>query len=153
RDEKNEEDTPVLLGSPNQKGVMVAEGRSPGHISFSQEKAAVNHLFRAQLSSSAGLGSLLTENPGPLEDMQRVVQAPLPGSFSPDNELRWHVESPKARHVGYNGKGSRGGCGKFCAPTIVRFLRYAVATARRAMECGKSANRQSCSSATRALAE
>ncbi|CAN0231994.1 unnamed protein product, partial [Ectocarpus fasciculatus] len=43
--------------------------------------------FRAQLSSSAGLDSLIRENPEAMEDLQRVLEAQVAGSFHADDEL------------------------------------------------------------------
>ncbi|CAM9237406.1 unnamed protein product [Ectocarpus sp. 8 AP-2014] len=76
--DESEEDAPVLLGSPKPEGEVVAKGLSPEHSSLSPEKATeVHRPCRAQLSFSAWLDSLVTESPGALEDIQRVMEAPV----------------------------------------------------------------------------
>ncbi|CAN0020515.1 unnamed protein product [Ectocarpus sp. 13 AM-2016] len=45
-------------------------------------------MFTGQLSSSAGLDSLIRENPEALEDIQRVLESTVAGSFYPDDERR-----------------------------------------------------------------
>ncbi|CAN0057169.1 unnamed protein product [Ectocarpus sp. 6 AP-2014] len=83
--DENEEDGPLPLVSPTHVGGRV---RSPENASLSPGKAAeVNQLFRVQLSSSAGLDSLIKENPEALEDIQRVIKAPAAGGFYFDDEL------------------------------------------------------------------
>ncbi|CAM9483769.1 unnamed protein product [Ectocarpus sp. 12 AP-2014] len=88
-DEK-EEDGPAPLDSPNQRQEVVGERvRSPERASLSPGMAEkVDRLFQAQLSSSAGLDSLIKENPAALEDIQRVLEVPAAGSLYPDDELR-----------------------------------------------------------------
>ncbi|CAN0517757.1 unnamed protein product, partial [Ectocarpus sp. 12 AP-2014] len=86
--DRKEENAPMALGSPTQ-GEEVVEDRalSLEHASLSpRKKPEVDRLFRAQLSSSAGLDSLISENPEALEDIQRVIEAHVVGSISPDNE-------------------------------------------------------------------
>ncbi|CAN0251301.1 unnamed protein product, partial [Ectocarpus fasciculatus] len=74
--------------TPNQRQEEVgAQTRSPEHGSLSPEKAEVDRSFRAQLSSSAGLDSLIRENPEAMEDLQRVIEAQVAGSFHADDEL------------------------------------------------------------------
>ncbi|CAM9346554.1 unnamed protein product [Ectocarpus sp. 12 AP-2014] len=84
-----EQDAPVPLGSPNQRQDAVGERvPSPEYGSSSAEKAEeVDRLFRAQLSSSAGLDSLMRENPEAMEDVQQVIEAQVSGSFYVDDEL------------------------------------------------------------------
>ncbi|CAM9751697.1 unnamed protein product [Ectocarpus sp. 4 AP-2014] len=88
-DNKDEEDAPVPLGAPNQREEVVGERvRSPEHASSSPGKAEeVVRVFQAQLSYSAGLDSLIRENPGALEDIQRVLEAPAAGNSYFDDEL------------------------------------------------------------------
>ncbi|CAM9255072.1 unnamed protein product [Ectocarpus sp. 13 AM-2016] len=86
-DEK-EEDAPVPPGSPNQREEVVAERTiSLERFSLSPEQTKVDRLFQAQLSSSAGLDSLIRENPEALADIQRVVEAQAAGRFSPVDKL------------------------------------------------------------------
>ncbi|CAN0186483.1 unnamed protein product, partial [Ectocarpus sp. 12 AP-2014] len=87
--DENEEDVPLPPVSPNQKEEVVGERvRSPEHASLSPGKAEeVDRVFRAQLSSSAGLDSLIRENPEALEDIQQVIKAQAAGSFCFDDEL------------------------------------------------------------------
>ncbi|CAM9150683.1 unnamed protein product [Ectocarpus sp. 8 AP-2014] len=87
-DEK-EEDAPVLLGSPTRGQQVVGESAIwPEHASLSPGKAKeVDRLFRAQLSSSARLDSLIRDKPEALEDIQRVIGSPGGGSFYFDYEL------------------------------------------------------------------
>ncbi|CAM9160171.1 unnamed protein product, partial [Ectocarpus fasciculatus] len=85
--EPNEEDAPLPLGSPDQRHETVGErARSPERASWSAEKAEVDELFRAQLLSSAGLGSLIRENSEALEDVQHVIEEIVAGQFSPGDE-------------------------------------------------------------------
>ncbi|CAB1113544.1 unnamed protein product [Ectocarpus sp. CCAP 1310/34] len=86
--DENEEDVPVPLGSPNQREEVVRERvRSPERASLSPEKTEeVDRLFTAQLSSHAGLNSLVRENPEALEDIQRVIQSTVVRSFYPDDK-------------------------------------------------------------------
>ncbi|CAM9482847.1 unnamed protein product [Ectocarpus sp. 12 AP-2014] len=86
--DKGAPDAPVPLGSPNQREEVVGERvRSPEHASLSPEEAAkVDRVFTGQLSSSAGLDSLIRENPAALEDIQRVLESTVAGSFCPDDE-------------------------------------------------------------------
>ncbi|CAM9603560.1 unnamed protein product, partial [Ectocarpus sp. 13 AM-2016] len=86
--DRKEEDAAMPLGSPTQ-GEEVVEDRALflEHASLSpREKSEVDRLFRAQLSSSAGLDSLIRENPEALEDIQRVMEAHVAGNVSPDNK-------------------------------------------------------------------
>ncbi|CBJ28474.1 Hypothetical leucine rich repeat protein [Ectocarpus siliculosus] len=87
--DETEEDAPVLLDSPNQRQEVVAgSANSTGRASTSPEKAEeVDRLFRAQLVSSAGLDSLIRENPAALENIQLAIERQVAGSFYPDNEL------------------------------------------------------------------
>ncbi|CAN0058079.1 unnamed protein product [Ectocarpus sp. 6 AP-2014] len=87
--DETEEDAPVLLDSPNQRQEVVAESAiSPGRASTSPEKAEeADRLFRAQLVSSAGLDSLIRENPAALENIQLAIERQVAGNFYPDNEL------------------------------------------------------------------
>ncbi|CAN0057944.1 unnamed protein product, partial [Ectocarpus sp. 6 AP-2014] len=89
RGDRMEKDAPVPPGSRNGRHEAVGERvRSPEHASLSPEKAEeADRVFKAQLSSSAGLDSLIRENPGALEDIQRVIEASVAGSVSADNEL------------------------------------------------------------------
>ncbi|CAM9335067.1 unnamed protein product [Ectocarpus sp. 13 AM-2016] len=82
-DEKEED-----AAAPNRRQDAVRESASsPEHASLSPEKAEeVDRLFQAQLSSSAGLDSLIRENPEAMEDIQGVLEAQVTGSFSPDDE-------------------------------------------------------------------
>ncbi|CAM9871247.1 unnamed protein product [Ectocarpus sp. 12 AP-2014] len=84
-----EKEAPVPLGSPNGRREAVRKRvPSPKRASLSLGKEEeVDRVFKAQLSSSAGLDSLIRKNPGALEDIQRVIEAPVAGSFSADNEL------------------------------------------------------------------
>ncbi|CAM9762173.1 unnamed protein product, partial [Ectocarpus sp. 13 AM-2016] len=62
--------------------------RSPEHDFLSPEKAAkLDRMFSAQLSSSAGLDTLIEKNPDALEDIQRVIAASTARSVYPDDEL------------------------------------------------------------------
>ncbi|CAM9783629.1 unnamed protein product, partial [Ectocarpus fasciculatus] len=70
-DDEIKQDASVPLSTPNQR----------------QEEAEVDRSFRAQLSSSAGLDSLIRENPEALQDIQRVMEAHVAGSFHADDEL------------------------------------------------------------------
>ncbi|CAN0057297.1 unnamed protein product [Ectocarpus sp. 6 AP-2014] len=87
--DKGAPDAPVLLDSPNQIQETVGERvRSPEHASLSPRKEEeVDRMFSAQLSSSAGLDSIIRENPGALEDIQRVIESTVAGRFHPDDEL------------------------------------------------------------------
>ncbi|CAM9230442.1 unnamed protein product, partial [Ectocarpus sp. 13 AM-2016] len=89
RGDQMEEEAPVPLGSPNGRHEAVRKRvRSPKRASLSPGKEEeVDRVFKAQLSSSAGLDSLIRKNPGALEDIQRVIEAPVAGSSSEDNEL------------------------------------------------------------------
>ncbi|CAN0209967.1 unnamed protein product, partial [Ectocarpus fasciculatus] len=86
---KEEENAPVPLDSPNLAQEAVGERvRSPEHASLSAEKVEeVDREFRAQLSSSAGLDSLIRDSPKALEDIQQVFEAQVTGSLSAGNEL------------------------------------------------------------------
>ncbi|CAM9178057.1 unnamed protein product [Ectocarpus sp. 8 AP-2014] len=85
--DQKEENAPMPLGSPSQGEEVAAERTvSPEHDSLSQEQAEAGRLFRAQLSSSAWLDSLIGENPEALEDIQRVIEAQVAGSVSPEYE-------------------------------------------------------------------
>ncbi|CAM9160247.1 unnamed protein product, partial [Ectocarpus fasciculatus] len=88
-DEKQEEEAPVPLGSPNKRQEAVGERvRSREHASLSRQKAEeADRGSTAQLSSSSGLNSLVRENPEALEDIQRVIGSPVAGSFPPDDQL------------------------------------------------------------------
>ncbi|CAN0439634.1 unnamed protein product, partial [Ectocarpus sp. 12 AP-2014] len=79
---------PQQLVAPNQReGAMGGRVRSPKSASSSPRKAEeADRAFRAQLSSSAGLDSLIKGNPEALEDIQRVIEAQVGGSFYPDDE-------------------------------------------------------------------
>ncbi|CAM9851490.1 unnamed protein product, partial [Ectocarpus sp. 8 AP-2014] len=85
----NEEDAPVPLGFPNQReGAVGKRVRSPEHTLLSPGKAKeMDRLFSAQLSSSAGLDSLIREKPKALEDIQRVIESTVAGSVFPDDKL------------------------------------------------------------------
>ncbi|CAN0047567.1 unnamed protein product [Ectocarpus sp. 12 AP-2014] len=87
--DETEGDPPVLFGSPNQRQEEVGERiRSSEHVSLSPGKTEeVDRLFKVQLSSSAGLDSLVRENPEALEDIQRAINASAAGSFYFDDEL------------------------------------------------------------------
>ncbi|CAN0264269.1 unnamed protein product, partial [Ectocarpus fasciculatus] len=89
-----EENAPVaVLGSPTQREATVGEQAvSQGYASSSPEQAEVDRLFRAQLLSSAGVDSLIRESPEAMEDIQRVLEAQVAASFSPDHE-RGDMES------------------------------------------------------------
>ncbi|CAM9609772.1 unnamed protein product [Ectocarpus fasciculatus] len=84
-----EQNAPVPLGSPNQRQEAVGElVPSPEHGSSSAEKAEeVDRVFRTQISSSAGLDSLIRENPEAMEDVRQVIEAQVAGSFYVDDEL------------------------------------------------------------------
>ncbi|CAN0269767.1 unnamed protein product [Ectocarpus sp. 12 AP-2014] len=89
RGRRKEEDAPVLLGSPNQRQEAVGERvSSPKRASSSPETAEeMDRMFSAQVSSSAGLDSLIREKPEALEDIQRVLKAPAAESFFFDDQL------------------------------------------------------------------
>ncbi|CAM9958270.1 unnamed protein product, partial [Ectocarpus fasciculatus] len=59
---------------------------SQQRASSSPEQAEVDRLFRAQLLSSAGVDSLVRQNPEAMEDIQRILEAQVAGSFSPDHD-------------------------------------------------------------------
>ncbi|CAM9449685.1 unnamed protein product [Ectocarpus sp. 8 AP-2014] len=89
KSDKSKEDDPVPIGSLNRKEEVGGERtRSPERASLSPGKAKeVDRLFRAQLVSSAGLDSLIRENPEALEDIQRVIEATTARRIYPDDEL------------------------------------------------------------------
>ncbi|CAN0209999.1 unnamed protein product, partial [Ectocarpus fasciculatus] len=83
----NEENTPVALRSPTRREETVEEQAvSQEHASSSPEQAEMDRLFRAQLLSSAGIDSLVRQNPEAMKDIQRVLEAQVAVSFSPDHE-------------------------------------------------------------------
>ncbi|CAM9572151.1 unnamed protein product, partial [Ectocarpus fasciculatus] len=84
----DEENAPVAaLGAPTEREEMVGgQAASQGYASLSPEQAEVDRLFQEQLLSFAGVGSLIRQNPGAMMDIQRVLQAQVAGSFSPDHE-------------------------------------------------------------------
>ncbi|CAM9613159.1 unnamed protein product [Ectocarpus fasciculatus] len=87
--DEEEEDAPVMLGSPNpRQGAGGEQVRFSQHGSLSPEQAEeVNGVLRAQLSSSAVLDSLIRENPQAMEDIQRVIEATVAGSFCLNDQL------------------------------------------------------------------
>ncbi|CAN0327751.1 unnamed protein product, partial [Ectocarpus fasciculatus] len=84
----NEENAPVaVLGSPTQREATAGEQAvSQERASSFPEQAGMDRLFRAQLLSSAGVDSLVRQHPKAMEDIQRVLEAQVAGSFSPDHE-------------------------------------------------------------------
>ncbi|CAM9974691.1 unnamed protein product [Ectocarpus fasciculatus] len=87
--DRKEEDTPVPPTSSPPEGEVVAESASsPKRVSSSPGNAEeVDRSFRAQLSSSAGLDSLIRENPEAMEDIQRVLEATVAGSVYLNDQL------------------------------------------------------------------
>ncbi|CAM9967402.1 unnamed protein product [Ectocarpus fasciculatus] len=87
--DENGEDAPARLDSLNEEGEVVAESASsPKRVSSSPGNAEeVDRSFRAQLSSSAGLDSLIRENPEAMEDIQRVLEATVAGSVYLNDQL------------------------------------------------------------------
>ncbi|CAN0080280.1 unnamed protein product, partial [Ectocarpus fasciculatus] len=87
--DEDEEDAPVPLSSLNEEGEVVAESASsPERVSSSPGNAEeVDRSFRAQLSSSAGLDSLIGENPEAIEDIRRALEATVAGSVYRNDQL------------------------------------------------------------------
>ncbi|CAM9186598.1 unnamed protein product [Ectocarpus sp. 8 AP-2014] len=91
--DEHHEDARMPRDSPTGTGEVVVEralserALSANRSSLSHEEQEADRLFRGQILASAGLGSLTKGNPEALDKFQRVIEAPVAGTFFFGDEL------------------------------------------------------------------